>query len=236
MKNAGRIDHQPALTIEADGLRALGDVQGQLAELLVHGAAALHVAGQLRGIKRRNIAPALKLERLHVQCRQEAGTLGVLPDPDVAVLDKTHQVGHGLLGVKELPGQARAGLVHVEMHHAAATGKTRQLVSGTLVVIEHHQLGGALFDLARDLRGEGKVEDINSAAVKRGQVSDRLDVAMVKPQKFGLTRVIQPGCQRRRETVGAVAAMVKNKRLRVVEVGLNQETQGKNSFHGQSIY
>jgi len=90
------------------------------------------------------------------------------------------------------------------------------------VVIEQHQLGSALFDLARDLWGEGKIEDINSAAIKRGQVSDRLDVAMVKPQKFGLTSVIQPGCQRRRKAVRAVATVVDDQRLGIVFLGLNQ--------------
>src|SRR5256885_5641581 len=63
--------------------------------------------------------------------------LGEFPLPDVAVLDEADQAGHGLVGLEELPGQARAGLVHVEVHDAASALVAAQLFGSALRSEEH---------------------------------------------------------------------------------------------------
>src|SRR5256885_11215214 len=86
--------------------------------------------------------------------------LGEFPLPDVAVLDEADQAGHGLVGLEELPGQARAGLVHVEVHDAASALVAAQLFGSALVVVQHHELGNARLDLGHEL-GDRKSTRLN---------------------------------------------------------------------------
>ena len=231
VKHARRVDHQAALAVEDDALRALGDVGGELAEFFVHGLATRHESGQLRGAECGDFGPAGKVKRLHVERRQKTRALGVAPDPDVAVFDKAHQVGQRRARLKKLPRQPGTRLGHVKVHHAAAAGKAGEFLGRALVVVEQHQLGGARLDAAQQLGRERKIKDIHGAAVKRGQLLQRSDVAVVQRQKFSFARVIKPGRQRGGKAVGATAAVVDDQRPGVVVVGGNPELQGKQGVH-----
>jgi hypothetical protein len=143
----------------------------------------------------------------------------------------SHQVRQGGVRVKKLPGQPRTALVHVEMHHTATAGKTGEFFRRAFVVVQQHQLGGALFNAAQYLGRKGKIKDVHRAAVQGRQVVHRTDIAMVQPEVFGTVRVVKPGRQRSGKTVGAIAAVIQHQGPGVVAVGGNQKLQGKYGFH-----
>ena len=237
VENARGVDHEACDAVEHQRLRALGDVGAELAVLLVHGLAAHHELLELLGREVGNLAPARKALLFHVQGRQEGGALGKLPLPDVAVFHVLQQRGDGCMGVKELPRQPRARLVHVKVHHAAAAGKAGELFGGALVVVQHDQLGGALVDGGHHLVGKREVEDVHRAALQGRQVVHGLDIAVVQPHVFSLVAVVQPCRQRRTKAIGAIAPVVEDQRRGVVLVGGNQQLQGEYGFlrHGPRL-
>jgi hypothetical protein len=177
-------------------------------------------------VERCDGGPMGKVKGLHVQCGQKSGTLGVLPNPDVAVFNEAHQIRQGPGRLKKLPGQSRPGFAHVKVDHAAAAGKTGELLGRTLVVVQQHQFGGAFLDATQDAFRERKVKNVDRAPRQWGQVIDRPDVAVVQAQKLGPPFIEEPGGQGRGKTIGAVMAVVDHQRLGVVFVGGKQQLQG----------
>ena len=231
VEHARGVDHQAGHAVEHQRLRAFSDVAAQLEVLLIHRAATGHEGAQLLGAEGRNLGPTLKAARLHVQCRQKGPTLGVLPAPDVAVFNVQHQRGDRVLGEEELPSQACAGLVHVEVHHAAGALVAVELFSGALVVVQQHQLVGLGFNGAQQLGAKGKVKDVDGAASQRPQVVHGLDFAVVQAAKLCVAGEEQPGRQRRAIAIGAVASVVEDEGLGIVDVGSYRQRKVGQKFH-----
>ncbi|OIQ71069.1 hypothetical protein GALL_473190 [mine drainage metagenome] len=118
--------------------------------------------------------------------------------------------------MKEFPCQTGSGFLHVKVHHATAAAKTGQFFGRTQVVIEHHQLGGTLFNAAQDMLGKGKIKHIDRPCVQGRQISDRVHITMVKRHKLGLTVKIQPGRQGRGKTIRTLAPVVNHQGLRII--------------------
>lgn len=231
VEHARAVDHQALLAVEHQHLCAVGDVGTELLEFLVHGTATGHVDGFLLGRERRNFGPALETAHgLHVQSGQKGRAFGELPFPDIAVLDVANQAGHRLVCLEKLPGQARAGFVHVEMDHAALALVAAKLLGRALVVVQHHELGHPRLDLGHQHGLEGKVQHIDGAASQLAQVVGRLNLAVVQAAKLGLTFIEQPGGQRRTKTVGAATTMVEDEGIGIVAIGTHQQLLEQGDF------